>query len=74
MAIDWHKRVETNPDVRSRGARRPRDGMKPLYNGMLPRSLVRRLADLRPEAYLRAHAAEIEAFAAPFRRVSILVD
>ena len=63
--------------------------MKPLYNGMLPPSLVRRLADLWPEAthvvveyglklgnanpaqieaYLRAHAAEIEAFAASGER------
>ena len=49
--------------------------MTPLYNGMLPPSLVGRLADIWPggkhvvtEYYLREHAAEIEAFAASGER------
>jgi hypothetical protein len=50
--------------------------MTPLYNGMLPPSLVGRLARLTIgnatpadlEAYLREHAAEIEVFAASGER------
>ncbi len=36
--------------LRSRRSPRPHPGTKPLYNGMLPPSMVRSLADLWPEA------------------------